>query len=174
VSAKFHAAAAKTAIGPTKLLTSRRDPWAVGDRVAWRDEERHGDWPAVVTDVLDRLGPLLELSPPTAPAQVIHGDLGGNVLFADEDGLPPAVIDIAPYYRPAAWADAIVVADAVAWNGAPATLAVGFLARHADGDQLLARAIAFRVAAAAGLWSRFPARVEAEVHAYRALLPLLR
>jgi hypothetical protein len=35
------------------------------------------------------------------------------VLFAP--GLPPAVIDLSPYWRPAAYADAVVVVDALLW-----------------------------------------------------------
>ena len=75
-------------------------------------------------------------------SQLVHGDLGGNVLFDDE--LPPAVIDLSPYWRPAPYADAIVVADAVAGEGAPDELVDAHLRRH--GEQLLLRAVLFRVA----------------------------
>jgi len=51
----------------------------------------------------------------------MHGDLGGNVLFAD--GLPPAVIDLSLYWRPPSFASAIVVGDALVWEGADASLA---------------------------------------------------
>jgi len=37
-------------------------------------------------------------APVRAQAQLVHGDLSGNVLLAD--GLPPAVIDLSPYWRP--------------------------------------------------------------------------
>ena len=74
--------------------------------------------------------------------QAIHGDLTGNVLFADP--LPPAVIDLAVYWRPAAYARAIVVADALAWEGAtPDDLAA---ATSGEGfGQFLARALLFRM-----------------------------
>ena len=55
-------------------------------------------------------------SPVTAPSQLIHGDLSGNVLFHAE--LPPAIIDFAACWRPVAFASAIVVADALVWEGA--------------------------------------------------------
>ena len=73
---------------------------------------------------------------------MIHGDLTGNVLFADP--LPPAVIDLALYWRPAAYARAIVVADALAWEGAtPDDLAA---ATSGDGfGQFLARALLARI-----------------------------
>jgi hypothetical protein len=71
------------------------------------------------------------------PAQLIHGDLGGNVLFAP--GEPPAVIDFSPYWRPAGLALAIAAVDALTWSGAdPAIL--DQLADQPELDQLLARA----------------------------------
>jgi len=36
-----------------------------------------------------------------APSQLIHSDLGGNVLFHDQ--LPPAIIDFSAYWRPVGW-----------------------------------------------------------------------
>jgi hypothetical protein len=48
---------------------------------------------------------------------LIHGDLTGNVLFHDE--LPPAIIDFTPYWRPLEFQSAVVVADALVWEGAP-------------------------------------------------------
>ena len=71
------------------------------------------------------------------PSQLIHGDLGGNVLFAD--GEPPAVIDFSPYWRPAGLALAVAAVDALTWSGAdPAIL--DDLAGLPELDQLLARA----------------------------------
>lgn len=45
--------------------------------------------------------------------QLVHGDLAGNVLL-DARGAP-LVIDLAPYWRPTLWADAVCVLDAVLW-----------------------------------------------------------
>ena len=89
---------------------------------------------------------------------MIHADLGGNVLF--HDTLAPAVIDVSPYWRPAAYADAIVVADAVAWSGAGDELVERLL--RAQGDQLLLRAVLFRVATDPG-----------EVEAYERVITLI-
>lgn len=69
----------------------------------------------------------------------MHGDLGGNVVF--HETLPPAVIDVSPYWRPAGYADAIVVADAVAWGRAGDELVHRHLA--ASGTQLLLRVVLF-------------------------------
>jgi uncharacterized protein (TIGR02569 family) len=81
------------------------------------------------------------LRPITAPSQVIHGDLTGTVLFDDE--LPPAVIDLSPYFRPPAFASAVVVADALVWESADASL-LGALDRDADFPQYLLRALIYR------------------------------
>lgn len=46
----------------------------------------------------------------------MHGDLTGNVLFHRD--LPPLVIDLSPYWRPPLYAAAIVIADALVFEGA--------------------------------------------------------
>ena len=95
------------------FLDRRRSPWDTGDRMAW------GESPLVVAG--DGLRPLVERlaaarRPVAERPQLVHGDLGGNVLLAD--GLPPAVIDLSPYWRPAGWALAVVAVDAMVWSDA--------------------------------------------------------
>jgi prepilin-type processing-associated H-X9-DG protein len=70
-------------------------------------------------------------------SQLVHGDLSGNVLFAD--GLPPAVIDWSPYWRPPPYASAIVMCDAALGHGAGVELLAG------SDRQLLIRALLFRL-----------------------------
>jgi uncharacterized protein (TIGR02569 family) len=77
------------------------------------------------------------------PDQLVHGDLFGNVLFAGS--APPAVIDIAPYWRPTGWAAAVAVVDAVTWGGADTALLTEYQDRS-DWPQLLRRAVMFRLA----------------------------
>lgn len=119
------------------FLAERTDPWSIGDRVAW-SERSADDVPE--TKHLDRLVALLR--PVAARSQLIHGDLSGNVLF--DDRLPFAILDLSPYYRPAGFAAAIVVADALAWEGADDSLTRAF---DADGDfpQYFLRALIYRV-----------------------------
>ncbi len=105
VGERFHAALAGVP-RPDAIIDTRANPWETGDRVAW------GTLPY---DGIDDL--LAALEPVDAPAQLIHGDLTGNVLFHDE--LPPAIIDFAPYWHPTEYATAIVVTDAVLWESAP-------------------------------------------------------
>lgn len=122
------------------FLDRRSNPWAVADRAAWGEQPLavHPAQQALVQRLrgLAERGPALE-----RPAQLVHGDLTGNVLFSP--GLPPAVIDVSPYWRPAAYAGAVVVADGLLWwdQGADLVAAAG---ESGDPD-LVARALLFRL-----------------------------
>jgi uncharacterized protein (TIGR02569 family) len=117
------------------LLDRRSDRWAVADRVAF------GELDTPVRDPLvDRL--LAARMPLRAPSQLVHGDLTGNVLFAER--LPPAILDLSLYFRPAGFATAVVLADALVFEGAGEELAAA-LARVDELGQLLLRALLFRL-----------------------------
>ena len=134
VSARLHAAMRHLPRPP--FLDARTHEWAIGDRVAWGEMA-----PPVRHEFLDRL---LEIRRPVELLpQVIHGDLTENVLF--DDALPPAVIDPAVYWRPAGYASAIVVGDAIRWSMAdPAPLLEA--TDHLEAfQQLLVRASIFRL-----------------------------
>jgi hypothetical protein len=112
--------------------------WTVGDQVAWGERDPGSVLAAAPGPLAGQLRSLLAaLQPVHLPAQLIHGDLGGNVLFAADE--PPAVIDFSPYWRPAGLALAVAAVDALTWSGAaPAIL--DQLADQPELDQLLARA----------------------------------
>lgn len=132
----FHGAVA--GLARPAFLDDRDDPWSYGDRVAWAAAEPRGS--AETLEILDRA--LSRFEPVDLPAQVVHGDLGGNVL---RDGERPSVIDWPPYWRPAGFALAVAAMDAVCWEGAEAAM----LEQWADvpcWDQLLLRAVAYRMA----------------------------
>ena len=123
---------------------SRADQWALGDRAAW--EEAEVPVPAALRKQVAATAALrrsIELR-----SQVVHGDLCGNVLFAP--GLPPAVLDFSPFFRPAEYAEAILVADAIIWEGAPADLVSAL--RRDTAAQMLVRASLFRLYTAAAGW----------------------
>ena len=132
----FHAALAGRTAPP--WLGRDGSPWTVGDQVAWGERDPGSVLAAAPGPLAAQLRSLLAaLRPVRLPAQLIHGDLGGNVLFAA--GEPPAVIDFSPYWRPAGLALAVATVDALTWGGAdPAIL--GELADQPEFDQLLARA----------------------------------
>jgi len=135
-SRAFHAALAGRPAPP--WLGRDGSQWTIGDQVAWGERDPGSVLAAAPGPLAAQLRSLLAaLRPVRLPAQLIHGDLGGNVLFAA--GEPPVVIDFSPYWRPAGLALAVAAVDALTWSGAdPAIL--GQLADQPDLDQLLARA----------------------------------
>jgi len=136
------------------LLDRRSDVWAIGDRVAWGELPVESFPRAKHLDRLARCRRPIDL-----PSQLIHGDLSGNVLF--EQGLPPAIIDFSPYWRPTGFASAIVVADALVWEGADETI----LTSVSDIDelpQLLLRALMLRIVADRHLRSGKPPRPDSD------------
>jgi uncharacterized protein (TIGR02569 family) len=134
VGERFHAALAN--VPQPAFIAHRTDPWAVSDRVAF------GELPASEFAHVKHLTRLVSaLKPTTARAQLVHGDLTGNVLFDAQ--LPPAVIDFSPYWRPTAFASAVVVADALVWEGADHRI-LDTVADIEDFDQYLLRALIYR------------------------------
>jgi Ser/Thr protein kinase RdoA (MazF antagonist) len=114
-SRAFHAALAGRPAPP--WLGRDGSQWTVGDQVAWGERDPESVLAAAPGPLAAQLRSLLAaLRPVRLPAQLIHGDLGGNVLFAA--GEPPAVIDFSPYWRPAGLALAVAAVDALTWGGA--------------------------------------------------------
>lgn len=135
VGEQFHSAL--EGVPRPALIDARTDHWAVGDRVAW------GELPAARFAHVKHLQRLVAaLQPLEAPSQLVHGDLTGNVLFAP--GLPPAVIDFSPYWRPTAFASAIVVGDALSWEGADESL-LDAVEHIPSFPQFLLRALIYRI-----------------------------
>lgn len=141
--AAFHRAVADLPRPP--FLDTSDDPWALADRMSW--DER----PLPTDPILDRLA--AQFRPVQSPSQIIHGDLLGNVLFAE--GYPPAIIDWAPYWRPAGLGSAIAVVDAVCWHGTPVEALAELGADVPEWSQLVVRALAFRIATfhLLGVWN---------------------
>jgi uncharacterized protein (TIGR02569 family) len=131
---RFHAAL--RGISRPSFLDQRSSRWAISDRVAW------GEIPASEFPRVRHLPELVSaLRPVTAPSQLIHGDLTGNVLF--DSPQPPAIIDFSPYWRPTAYASAIVIADALVWEGADRQI-LDAVTHIGDFGQYLVRALIFR------------------------------
>jgi uncharacterized protein (TIGR02569 family) len=121
-------------------LAARTDRWAVAERVAFGQAPppaRDRDVTALVARVRDAVG----ADPSVGPEQLVHADLAGNVLL-DAAGAP-VVIDVAPAWRPALWADAVCVLDAVLWLDAPRAALQGWTQGPARTAML--RAIMFRL-----------------------------
>ena len=120
------------------FLAGRTHRWAFADAVAWGEAEL-----APLEPVAPLLTRLLALRRPVdAPSQLMHGDLAGNLLLAE--GLPPAVIDMSPYWRPAVFAEAVLAVDGLVWDGAPPESVLG---QTPDFAQAFVRALIFRLVA---------------------------
>ena len=83
--------------------------------------------------------------------------IGGRVTLAASHGRRPAIIDWAVYFRPAAWASAVAVIDAVTWHGMDPTLLdlgrdlnLGTDLGTDQWTQMLIRALIFRIGTAEG------------------------
>ena len=135
VGERFHSAL--RGIPRPRFLDERSSPWAISDRVAW------GEIPSSEFSEVRHLPALAAARRPlAAPSQLIHGDLTGNVLFHDE--LAPAIIDFSPYWRPAAYASAVVVADALVWESADRQV-LNEVSHINNFGQYLVRALIFRL-----------------------------
>lgn len=148
--------------GPTRSAGTTR--WALGEAFAWAEHEL--PIPAVLVPVVSEL--IGRRVPSDLPCQLVHGDLCGNILF--DARLPPAVIDISPFWRPKRYADAILVIDAMAWHRAGEEA----LDTFADpiGVQMLVRALLFRLAAASVIFAGHDGRLIQELRAYEPVLRL--
>ena len=131
-------------VAEPRFLRDRADLASWADRLAWGEvldtEERlgHGHGATVYRELAALRRPV------ASPSQVVHGDLFGTVLFAGD--ADPAVVEVAPFWRPAGWAVAVLAIDAVARGGAPIEV-VGEWADGPDWPQLVRRAALFRLAA---------------------------
>jgi len=137
---RFADAGERARAGGEEVLEGRTHRWAVADRVAWGEASAALDPRAQV--VVDEIEAWLRA--PSLERHLAHGDLSGNV-FLDPSGVP-VILDVSPYLRPRRWAEAIVVADAVAWHGASVDLA-SQLAGSDAGRDLFGRALIFRLVA---------------------------
>jgi uncharacterized protein (TIGR02569 family) len=136
----FHTALA--GIDPPGFLAMERHHWALADRIAWGEERPGPRWSLLAA--ITELQAQLDDADRRLPRQLIHGDFTGNLLYAQD--LAPAVIDFSPFWRPAAYAMAIALADALAWHNAPDSL-FDEARSHGVTDSLIRRAVIFRLAA---------------------------
>ncbi len=79
------------------FLPRRSHRWAVADRLAWHEASL--DTLPVIKRLLHESLDHLR-SPGSDDVPRLAGDLIGNVLFSP--GLPPAIMDVSPYWRPTA------------------------------------------------------------------------
>lgn len=165
VARAFHQALAAYPRPPH--IATAQHPWAIADRFAWGEEQIN--YHRRLTSALHALLALLQ--PVSLTSQLIHGDMTGNILF--HDPLLPAVIDMAPYWRPAEFAIAVIVIDSIVWEGADDRIIERVIAT--DGMyQLLLRAAIRRIAELDGVSKQFKHDCLDQVDAYHHVIGLLR
>jgi uncharacterized protein (TIGR02569 family) len=123
-----------------RLLDDRDDLLTVSASAAWGERRLLLDM-ATGGELYTALA--VHRRPVQLPAQVVHPELFGSVLF-DGDG-SPAVVDLSPAWRPAEWAAAVVVVDALAWGDADDGL-IDRWSHLAEWPQMLLRAVLYRLA----------------------------
>lgn len=127
VCRQFHADIKALDIPKPAFLATRSNRFHEADLVTW-DEKSLSDVGkvnkeilAVVEPALRQIQQLKRPIPDGTSVQIIHGDLTGNMLFDDSADatsyLPPGVIDMTVYWRPADYAEAIIVADGLICHG---------------------------------------------------------
>ncbi|MGU3293625.1 TIGR02569 family protein [Williamsia sp. M5A3_1d] len=128
------------------------DVFNAADRAAWEDTPLRSARAAGFGEPtspdgvksIEMLKTLATLRTPIeSPSQLVHGDLFGTVLFAG--AAAPGITDLVPYWRPAPWAAAVVVVDALAWGGADEDL-VSRWSDQPEWPQMMLRAVMFRLA----------------------------
>lgn len=137
---------------PPGMPWSEVDVFVAADRAAWEEQPFKSLQPGTRVapgspdaqrsiDLVSQLGKLRKMT--KSPSQLVHGDLYGTVLFAG--AAPPGITDITPYWRPASWAAAVVVVDALSWGDADEGLIERWEALP-EWPQMLLRALMFRLA----------------------------
>ena len=122
-SRAFHADLAALVHEKPVVVGKQANRWNKADRVVWGEstlDEIDGVNEEMLVrfqPLLDKLGRLTKALPVGVKSQLVHADMFGNVLF-DDAATSPAIIDLTFYWRPAEYANAVVVADALAWAGA--------------------------------------------------------
>ena len=157
----FHAAVAD--VPKPEFIERRQDRWRTADRVAWGEIQIEG------LDSVAHVGRLIAARRPLVlPSQLVHGDLVGNVLFAD--GMPPAILDLSLYWRPVGYSAALVIGDAIAWEGARQPI-VSHIEHFSEWQQLLLRAVIFRIVVSHLARRAMPSRKDLSEH-YRPVVDL--
>lgn len=123
------------------FLDGRTHRYARADRAAWGEQGV-----PIPPDARDHWSRLAALRRPVGGrAQLIHGDIAGNVLFTDDE--LPTIIDFSPYWRPAGYGEAVALVDGLLWYDGDRQLTAAWAAGN-DSAQLLVRALIFRLVAA--------------------------
>ncbi|CAG9949310.1 unnamed protein product [Clonostachys rosea f. rosea IK726] len=147
---RFHSDLALLSLARPSFLDRLSDRFHESDRLAW-DEKSISSVPSLnrhvlslIQQPLDELNGLKRPLQITPPSQIIHADLAGNILYADL----PGIIDMTFFWRPAAYGEALIAADALIWSALGRELVVDLYGGLDETRiQLLVRALLYRCVA---------------------------
>jgi len=141
-------------------LPKSDDPWSRAHDMLWRRMKYHGhnEMEKFCNDLLDKLPIHHEAY------QLIHSDLGGNVMFHDH--LLPLVIDFSPAIAPKKFADAVIVCDSIAWGNQPLSKLELLDASYRT---MILYAVAFRIITIVNFGTYDMNRLMEEWNAYKAV-----
>jgi uncharacterized protein (TIGR02569 family) len=144
------------------------DHWTQAHEIAWQSKSLPNSVEEQITEVIEEL--FVHYLPMRRSEGIIHSDICGNILF--HDSKQPCVIDFSPAYGSAKYAEAIFVADAIAWERAPLEIVQQLPYSH-EYRQLLLRAINFRLIVTALFWPNNVERFFNEVREFEAISGLV-
>lgn len=163
-SRAFHKAIAD--IQEPGFLHQRSHPWAIADRVAWEEASIQ-----VVASLVSIYQELISMRRQVSfPSQLVHGDLSGNFLFAE--GKPPTIIDFSPFWRCVGYSEAIAIVDGIMDFGQSEEL-IELGGSGFEWNQLLVRALIFRLVARSELVLSMGEVSEKDVDVFRTALDLV-
>ena len=116
----------------------KTDVFALADKMAWKELPIY-DF-EIANEPLQRAFGLLREN--QLPNQLVHGDWGPEQILFD-DALPPAVLDMTPYFRPRDYPVADMLISAMVNDGADISI-LDLGKNIEDFDQLILRAMIFR------------------------------
>jgi uncharacterized protein (TIGR02569 family) len=148
-----------------RFFDERMDCYSLADRMAWGELaiKCHKRLVPAVKKLASHIRPL------RLPNQVIQGD-SGNILFSRD--APPAIIDFSPYWRPVGFSLAVLIVDALVWEGASDSIIESFSdVRYLD--QLLLRAELRRILELDGLSRKYGMERLEEVNAHMSTIEFI-
>jgi uncharacterized protein (TIGR02569 family) len=137
IARAFHSKLNENENSPMPLSDDR---WSVAHEIAWQVAPLPSNFHPEMVERIEAI--FANYQDLTRGQDVIHSDICGNIIF--HEGLDPCVIDFSPAYGSVEYADAILVADAIAWENAPLDI-VNLLPYNELYRQYLLRAINFRI-----------------------------